>query len=316
MGTWGLSEPKTILVTRKTRLEELIQRFNTPRQARFYIEKMGLDFRDYEDEHETYHASLARVADDLRDVQKMQTIERAFLPNFMFGREDVCVTVGPDGLVVNAAKYLDGQPVVAVNPDPRRIDGILLAFAPDQARHGVRRVLDRRANYLEVTMAEAKLNDGQTLLAFNDFLIGHRSHVSARYRLGWRGKAEAQSSSGVLVATGAGSTGWLSSTRQMAQSVARMLLADKAPRLPELRLKWNDPRLAFVVREPFASRATGVTLTAGLVESGEELRVESLMPEGGVIFSDGVEADALKFNSGAVATVRAAEQHTRLVANP
>jgi hypothetical protein len=165
-------------------------------------------------------------------------------------------------------------------------------------------------------MAEAKLNDGQTLLAFNDFLIGHRTHVSARYRLGWHGKSEAQSSSGVLVATGAGSTGWLSSTRQMAQSVSRMLLADKAPRLPELRLKWDDPRLAFVVREPFASRATGVALTAGLVEAGEELRVESLMPDGGVIFSDGVEADALKFNSGAVATVRAANLKTRLVANP
>src|SRR5258708_20401448 len=101
MGTWGYSEPKTILVTRKTRLEELIQRFNTPRQARFYIEKMGLDFRDYEAEHETYHAALTGVTDDLRDIQRMQTIERAFLPNFMLVPHDVCVTVSPYSLVFN-----------------------------------------------------------------------------------------------------------------------------------------------------------------------------------------------------------------------
>ena len=52
----------------------------------------------------------------------------------------------------------------------------------------------------------ARLNDGQRLLAFNDFLIGHRTHVSARYRLTWHGRTETQSSSGILVSTGAGST--------------------------------------------------------------------------------------------------------------
>jgi hypothetical protein len=118
----------------------------------------------------------------------------------------------------------------------------------------------------------------------------------------------------VLVSTGAGSTGWLSSTQHMAAAVSRLLLHDKAPRLPTLRLGWDDPRLAFVVREPFRSKVTGVELAAGLLEPGEELRLESYMPEGGVIFSDGVEADALAFNSGAVATVRAAERQTRLVA--
>ena len=59
------------------------------------------------------------------------------------------------------------------------------------------------------------------------------------------------------------------------------------------------------------SHATGVSLAAGMLEKGEELRIESHMPEGGVIFSDGIEADALAFNSGAVATIRAAGQRTR-----
>jgi hypothetical protein len=100
----------------------------------------------------------------------------------------------------------------------------------------------------------------------------------------------------------------------MAQAVARLLLDGEAPPLPRLRLTWDDPRLAFVVREPFRSRASNVRLTAGLIGEGEELWLESHMPEGGVLFSDGVEADTLAFNAGAVAVVRAADKKTRLVA--
>src|SRR5262245_17131491 len=164
-------------------------------------------------------------------------------------------------------------------------------------------------------MAEAVLNDGQRMLAVNDFLIGMRTHVSARYSLTWRGKTERQSSSGIIVSTGAGSTGWLSSTQHMARAVSHLLAPGKPVEMPTLRLKWDDPRLVFVVREPFLSKASGVSLGAGMLEPGEELKLESHMPEDGVIFSDGIEADALAFNSGAVAEVRAAARQTLLVAS-
>ena len=101
----------------------------------------------------------------------------------------------------------------------------------------------------------------------------------------------------------------------MAAAVTRLLLEGRAPALPRMRLAWDDPRLVFVVREPFRSKASDVNLAAGLIEPGEELVFESQMPEGGVIFSDGVESDALAFNSGSVATFRAAERKTRLAAS-
>jgi NAD kinase len=306
---------KIVVVTRRTRLEELVDRFNTLPQAKFYIEHMGLDFSDYEREHEVFSSSARRV---LRDLEKLgprvQRIDWSFLPNFVFAPSDAVVVLGRDGLVSNTAKYLDGQAIVGVNPDPERIDGILLPFAPATAAKAVARVLAGGASCHEITMAAVALNDGQRLLAFNDFYIGQRTHVSSRYSLSWRGKTERQSSSGVLVSTGAGSTGWLSSTQNMAAAVSGLLLGEQAPPLPALRLAWDDHRLAFVVREPFRSRASDVKLTAGLLEPGEELRFESLMPEGGVIFSDGVEPDALAFNAGTVATVGAAQRKARLVA--
>lgn len=176
------------------------------------------------------------------------------------------------------------------------------------------KVIEEKVAFHEITMAQVHLNDGQSLLAFNDFYLGQRTHLSSRYSLTYRKKTERHSSSGVLVVTGAGSTGWFSSTQNMANAVNHLLLKDKSPPLPRLRLPWNDPRLVFVVREPFQSKASDVKITAGMVEPGEELRFESLMPEGGVIFSDGVEADTLAFNSGTVAMVRAADRRTKLVA--
>ena len=66
-----------------------------------------------------------------------------------------------------------------------------------------------------------------------------------------------------------------------------------------MQLAWEDPRLVFVVREPFVSRHSAAAIVAGMIEEGEELVLESQMPSGGVIFSDGVESDFLDFNAGA-----------------
>lgn len=306
---------KLVLVTRKTRLEELVERFNTREQARFYIEHMGLDFGDYDLEHANYQCALAELRATLDGLlPKLQVVDRAFLPNFLFSAKDLVVTVGQDGLVVNTAKYLEGQPIIAVNPDPARFDGILLPYAPAAAANGVLRVLDGAAAVHRITMAEATFNDGQKLLAFNDFYIGQRTHVSSRYTIGIDGKSERQSSSGVLVATGAGSTGWFSSTQNMADAVTHLLLGQKAPEVPRMRFGWDDPRLAFVVREPFRSKWSGVSLGAGLVAPGHSLEIESHMPDAGVVFSDGVEADAVDFNSGAVVDIHASKRQTILVA--
>jgi NAD kinase len=306
---------KIVLVTLKTRIEELIERFNTREQAKFYIEHMGLNFADYQREHDVYVKAVHQLRRDLEGLAaKMQVIDRWFLPNFVFTPHDLIVAVGRDGLVANTAKYLEEQPIVGVNPDPARYDGILVRFPVGRAKAGVLRVLEGRAAYNAVTMGEVLLNDSQRLLAFNDFYIGMRNHVSSRYSLTWHGATERQSSSGIIVSTGAGSTGWFSSMQHMAAAVSRLLLHEHAPQMPLLRLDWDDPRLVFVVREPFLSKASGVRLTAGLVEHGETLQLESHMPDGGIIYSDGVDSDVLAFNSGTVATIRAAQRQARLVA--
>ncbi len=305
---------KIVLVTRKTRLEGLIERFNTQAQARFYIEHSGGDFVFYEREHATYHAALADLRQQLQRLAKIQVIERGFLPNFLFTPQDLVVTIGIDGLVVNTAKYLDGQPLIAVNPDPAHIDGILLPFTVDSALPVVRRALAGQYTATPITMAEARLNDGQTLLAFNDLFIGVRSHISARYHIQSGERTERHSSSGIIISTGAGSTGWLSSLFNMAQGMLQHFGAEPAPdALPPRRLPWDTDRLIYVVREPFISKTSGATLVCGEITRERPLVLESEMPSDGVIFSDGVEADYLAFNAGVRATIGIAAQQTQLV---
>ena len=301
---------KLVIVTRKTRLQELVERFNTRSQAKFYIEHSGGDFADYEREDDAYRSSLEVLRRSLDFEMPQQLVDRVLVPTFQFQKEDLVVVLGQDGLVANTAKYVGAQPIVAVNPEPRRFDGILLPFLPADARSVVRKVIDANARIHEVTLAEIKLQDGQRLLAFNELFIGARSHVSALYRISCGKKSEIQSSSGVLVSTGAGSTGWLSSVFNMASSVARFC---GGPELKPIRMPWEDHRLIYVVREPFVSRHSQAGIVVGMLEPGQELALESLMPSGGAAFSDGMEADFLQFNSGAIATVRAAEQRARLV---
>jgi NAD kinase len=301
---------KVVLVTRRTRLEELVQRFNTRGQARFYIEHSGGSFAEYEREHDAYQRALEITEAALEVGLPRQVLDRSLLPTYAFSDRDLVVALGQDGLVANTAKYVGVQPLIGVNPDPERNDGILLPFAPTAVRAAAESALAGKVEVRQVTLAEAVLNDGQRLLAFNDLFLGLRGHASARYRIEVEGRAEEQSSSGILVSTGAGSTGWMSSVFNMAAGVASFAGGTAGG---SIRLDWESPELLYAVREPFASRHSAAGVVAGLLSGGSELVVESHMPAGGVIFSDGVEADFLRFESGATARVRAAEHRAHLV---
>jgi NAD kinase len=306
---------KIVVITKKTPLEELVERFNTREQARFYIEHMGADFGEYEAFHSRYTRSLELLKSAIPRTVRHQVVDRSFLPTFQFGEGDLVVTLGPDGLVVNAAKYLHGQPLLALNPDPARIDGVLIPFPVEAAgavlSQAVRGFMETRG----VSMAKAELNDGQTLYAVNDLYIGQRTHVSARYRLELDGCGEEQSSSGIIVSTGAGSTGWLRSVLAGAAGIAGQFLGEEsAAQVRELyRFPWEARYLCYSVREPFVSKTSGAGMVFGRIEEGQALEVESHMTGAGVIFSDGIEEDYLAFNSGSIARIGVAERALRLV---
>ncbi|WP_316843008.1 hypothetical protein [Pedobacter gandavensis] len=304
-----MSVEYAIIVKNKTRLESLIERFNTKAQAKFYIESLGGDFKDYEIEHEAFYVSLNTLQTMITKVIKYKIVDRAFIPSFIFSEKNIIVVIGQDGLVANVAKYAKGVPIVAVNPDTDRYDGVLLPFTTANFMSGIEGVIANQFQFKTRRFAEARLNDGQRLLAFNDLFIGASSHVSARYRISYGAKTEEHSSSGLIVSTPAGSTGWLSSIINMSHGIAS--ISNKNQKLKKPVFKEND--LIFAVREPFKSIRTQTDIVFGSIKQESYLKIESLMPSNGIIFSDGIEADFLNFNSGAVVTIGIASEAAKLV---
>lgn len=299
---------RIILVTKKTALEELLLRHNSRGQVRFFLERRGASFEEYEAAHAAYRASLETIAGSLPREVPREVLPREFIPNFLFRETDLVIAVGPDGLVVNIAKYLNGHPILAVNPDPVRIDGVLMRFAPDEVADVVRRMREGKYTVDRVTLAKATTNDGQTLYATNDFMVGRRDTISSRYTIvAPDGVSERQSSSGILVSTGVGSSGWITSLVTGAQAVTGTRSKFEVP------FSWDAPYLFFAVREPFPSKYTKTTCVVGRIARGEKLVVTSEMSEGGAIFSDGVPEDAIEFNAGTIVTITVAEKSAALV---
>jgi hypothetical protein len=278
----------------------------------------------------------------------------------------------------------------------------LLPFKPEDAAKIVAETIAGKRKIEDVVMARAKVQDGQELLAVNDFFIGQKTHTSARYVIKYGGIKEPQSSSGVIVSTGLGSTGWMKSIiagasrindsvigrpyggRQEADELTEVEeelgapeelmmamaaevepdfedgeMCDCAERAPEemsapvrapaaMRIsrfsdsfssrrferekkladkkktfgpselskvvgKWSSTDLIFAVREPFPSKSTGTNIVFGTISPNEPLKIESLMGENGVIFSDGIEGDYIAFNSGAEAVIGLADKRGRMV---
>jgi hypothetical protein len=296
----GTSVPRIVVVARSTEYTALLARHGTREQARFFLQSRGRSIDEIEARDAAQAGALVAITSAIPADWRRARVERSDLDRFLFEPGDIVVTVGPSGLVANVAKYLDGQPVIGVNPDPARDGALLARHLPTDAGELIRAAGAGRALTDERTMVEAVLDDGQRVLALNEVFLGHRSHQSARYLIRCPGGSEHQSSSGIVVTTGTGATGWGRSISLERHTSLRLPLPD-------------EPRLCFFVREAWPSPTFGVSVTEGVLDAGERLEIVSELDEGGVVFGDGIESDRVDFGWGVQATVRVARERLRLV---
>nr|WP_223185996.1 hypothetical protein [Streptomyces sp. CBMA152] len=289
------------MVHRTTEYEELLARHGTHGQAAFFLSSRGRSIDEVAERHQRARRALAEVAAAVPLKWRQSRVERRDLDRFLFAPEDVVVVVGQDGLVANAAKYLSGQPVVGIDTDPGRNPGVLVRHRPGDAAKLLEAALSS-SGADELTMVEAVADDTQRLLALNEIYLGPPGHQTARYRLGPDDQAavsEPQASSGLLVGTGTGATGWLRSLWQ--QRGSGLALPGPA-----------DPRLVWFVREAWPSPTTGTSLVEGVLDGSERLRV-TVESDRLVAFGDGMEADSLELTWGQTIRVGRADTALRLI---
>jgi NAD kinase len=292
--------PRVVVVTRRTEYEALLAAHATRGQTEFFLASRGQNIGEIESRHHRQLAAVAEVRRAVPDDWSLAAVSRDDLDRYLFGPEDIVIAVGQDGLVANLAKYLSGQPVVGVTPETGAYEGILTTLRPRDLPALLPDVAAGRAPCQRRTMVETRLDDGRHLLAVNELFLGHRSHQSARYRIDDGESQEFQSSSGIIVATGTGLTGWARS----------ILLATQR----SLDFSAEDREAAFFAREPWPGRHSGTTMSHGRFGDGGGIFVTSRMNSGGVIFADGVEQDFLRFDWGVTATVSLSQQTLNLIA--
>ena len=300
---------RIVVVTKQSRLDELVRHHLTEGAAKFVLESRGQLIDPYQAEDAVYKAALAQLRRRLPNDLPVTAVNREDLPNFLFRDKDLVVACGPDGLFANLAKYLGTQPVLTVNPDPATISGVLMLFPPDAVGEMIEKVRVGKHRCERLPFVRAAIDDDRVIWGINDIFIGRKDHVSARYQLSFNGVDETQSSSGIIVSTGVGSSGWMRSVAVMVAGLTDTNKAQKLARLPDKA----SSELVFVVREPFPSPTTGTQIVTGRVIPGRPLVVSSAMPSGGFIFSDGIVEQATEWNAGSKVIVSVGDRYVQRI---
>lgn len=291
--------PRVVFVSRETEYAALLARHGTRGQAEFFLSTRGQKIAELEARDALQSRALAAAKAAVPAQWTFAHVMREDLNRFLFRPEDIVVAIGQDGLVANIAKYLNGQPVIGVSPDPASSEAVLTRHRVDRLPGLLKATAQADVEMEARAMVQAEAGEGLSLLALNELFIGHRSHQSARYIVQANGAEEFQSSSGMIVATGTGLTGWAKSI--MAATRHRV---DIAP---------EDNRAAFFAREPWPSRTSGCDIAAGEIGGRSHLSLLSRINEGGVIFADGIEQDFLPFDWGGRAQIKMAANRLSLV---
>jgi hypothetical protein len=275
------------------------------------MSERGEDYDAYEKEEEAIRNAVSRVRSAASEIAPVLEVERSVLPGTPLLPDDTIVAIGQDGLVANTLRYSGEIPILGVNPDPSSYEGVLLPFDVVAAISALRGQLSTR--YREITLAECRTGSGAVVRGANDLFIGKRDHTSARYKICHGGREERHSSSGIIVSTPLGATGWQRSVVAGALGILSAVTGTPAKKLEGSPVDSAEAKLRFWVREPWPSINSSASLVAGGIGRNRNLRVVSEMGEGGVVFADGMVEDCLPLPAGEALTIFPAAQKGRLL---
>ncbi len=164
-------------------------------------------------------------------------------------RYDLVIALGGDGTFFAAARHLRETPILGINSDPPNSLGLWTAADRYTFRRPLELALEGRLPRTLLTRMVLSINGKQVRArAFNDILLAHRNPAAmTRYRLEIRSAAEEQKSSGMWIATAAGSTAGIRSA-----GGRRMPVASR--------------RLQYLVREPYAWPLRRYRFTRGFAD--------------------------------------------------
>lgn len=264
MGTAGT---RVLVVYKKSAYQLYVLERRDPHLVRL-VRRRHPDTEEMRRAHEVHQETLQTIEAIFKRLGVVcEFVYRADLTSTT--RYGLVVSVGGDGTLLQASHVVRDIPVLGVNSDPQRSEAVFCAATRQNFERLLRRALGGELPECRLFRLQVRLN-GRALppLALNDVLIAHDDPATmSRYRLKIGSRQEDQKSSGVWIATAAGSSS--------------AVLAAGGKRLP-----WTAKQFQYRPRELYRGRLARYRLTGGVLQRGERVEVTWLMREGAA-FVDG-----------------------------
>ncbi len=256
----------------------------------------GIDIKKIMNSHERQKNALNELK---RYFSEQQFIPRDNLTSDIAAKASLIISFGGDEHFKYVSHFVDNGLIMGINSDPLTSEGVLNYFVVDGIEEKLKKLEKGDYAIEEWTRVNAELNRHPVALATSDYLLSKdRRKDMSRHVLEYRNMKEEQKSSGLLVVSGAGSTGWYDSA-----SGDLYPNGDKFPK--------NADYAKFFVTEPYRGRLTRCRMRLGILEKGEELIVRSLNDDSGILTADSVED--YPFNRGAKAVIKISDKPLRVV---
>ena len=260
-------KPRVLVTYKKSAYQLHMLERRDPHLWRFLRASPG-DAADMREAHAVHQQTLDMVVQTLKRLGvRCDVVYRAQLRTT--AGYDVVVSVGGDGTFLQASHAVEDIPLLGVNSDPRRSEAVFCAATGSTFDRVIRRALAGTLKELQLSRLQLWRN-GRRLrpLALNDVLIAHEDPATmSRYRLTIGARQEDQKSSGLWVATAAGSS-------------SAILAAGGT------RLAWTARQFQYWPRELYRGRLNRYRFTGGVLPPSATVSLTWLMRTGAV-FLDG-----------------------------
>ncbi len=289
---------KIIIVRRWSKLEwELHKKNTTQEKILDHYEKMGLKDKKW-----------SSHLDQMNSFNKLE----AFLnyPKVLEGeplqKADLCgmqlvIILGGDGYFSYVSHYIDDQLVIGVKADPKKSSAVLYELDVDDFINFYPMLLQGNFTIANWTRLRAVINAKPIKeLSLSDIFVGARLSVDmSRYVIYYKGVQEEQKTSGILVSTGTGSTGWWKKLNLTQQR--RMGTFARTSRTAR-----------FVVRDEPSSRLSGYKIVSGKIKPDEVLKIRSLVDDG-VVSPDSYSSLMYPFPAGDTVEISISDNPLRVI---
>ncbi|HVY01731.1 MAG TPA: hypothetical protein VHA12_03130 [Candidatus Nanoarchaeia archaeon] len=281
-----------LIVKKMTKIEWDMRRLNLDKvELKKFYEKEGLNSEVIFSSHMRQYEYLDEL---IKLLQGATIIDRDSINKEIVKKFKLIIAFGGDNHFQHVSHYIDEQLMLGINSDPLRSVGALCSVKSPDIRGVVNEILEEKFNVESWTRTKIVV-DGVEVWphSTSDVFIGEeKRYVMSRHIIHKEGISEEQKGSGLIISTGAGSTGWYC-------SASRYLKLDKH------NFTATDKEIWFLLAEPYEWTGHNYKLKTGKIKNKETLEVTSLSDSQAVLSIDSLVV--VKLREGAKVKIQIGE---------